>query len=64
MLDFMASKEMFVLLTLASKFVWLYFSGKYTITFLVEYTSSRMLGVRGYLPLVLALLWVGFLFLC
>ncbi len=64
MLDFLASKEMFVLLTLASKFIWLYFSGKYTITFLVEYTSNRMLGIRGYLPLVLALLWVGFLFMC
>lgn len=64
MLDFLASREVYVLLTLASKFVWLYYSGKYTITFLVEFTSTRMLGVRSYVPLVWALLWVGFLFFC
>lgn len=66
MRDFLASQEVFVLLTLASKFVWLYFSGKYSISFLVEYSSTRMLGVRtqSMAPLVWALLWIGFLFMC
>ena len=66
MRDFFASQEVFVLLTLASKFIWLYFSGKYSISFLVEFSSTRMLGVRAQsmAPLVWALLWIGFLFFC
>ena len=66
MRDLLDSKEVFVLLMLASKFVWLYFSGKYSISFLVEFSSTRMLGVRAQslAPLVWALLWIGFLFFC
>ena len=66
MRDLLASPEVFVLLTLASKFVWLYFSGKYSISFLVEFSSTRMLGIRAQsmTPLLWALLWIGFLFMC
>ncbi|GAB2792729.1 hypothetical protein GCM10027275_42070 [Rhabdobacter roseus] len=60
------SKELYLVLLLASKFIWLYFSGKYTISFLVEFSSTRMLGIRAssLQPLIWALLWVCFLFAC
>jgi hypothetical protein len=64
---FLHSKELYLLLLLASKFVWLYFSGKYTIGFLTEFSSGRMLGVRAKqasLPLIMAILWACFLFAC
>lgn len=65
MSEILNSRELFVLLTLASKFVWLYYSGKYTISFLVEFSSSRMMGIRASAPhLVLALLWISFFFFC
>jgi hypothetical protein len=60
------SKEVYLILLLASKFVWLYFSGKYTIGFLTEFTSGRMVGIRAQssLPLIMAILWACFLFAC
>ncbi|HEV7350876.1 hypothetical protein [Telluribacter sp.] len=66
MLEILQSRELFMVLLLASKFVWLYFSGKYTVRFLVEFTSTRMVGIRSasVMPLVLAILWACFLFAC
>ena len=66
MLAFLQSKEIFILCVLASKFVWLYFSSKYTINFFLEYTTNRMVGTSAVSrkPLFLAFLWICFLFAC
>ncbi len=66
MSDLLQSKELFLLLVLSSKFVWLYYSSKYTIDFFVEYSTNRMAGTQvvSRTPLLLAFLWICFIFIC